>query len=88
MREEHRLLISQNLRGSTHALTLLDTLYQQPMTSVPSISDRLEISYPTANNAISGLAELGLLTEITGHARNRIFAYRPYLDLLGADSGA
>ena len=88
MREEHRQLISQHLRGSSQALMLLDILYQRPMVSVQGIRNQLDISYPTANNAISGLTELGLLEEITGHSRNRIFAYRPYLNLLGADSGA
>lgn len=88
MREEHRRLISQHMRGSTHALLLLDILYQQPMASVQGIRSLLDISYPTANNAMSGMRELGLLEEVTGHTRNRIFAYRPYLDLLGADSGA
>ena len=84
MREEHRQLISQHARGSTQGLILLDHLYQNPIVSVQEVRNRLDISYPTANSAIAGLADLGLLEEITGQTRNRIFAYRPYLDLLGA----
>ena len=85
MREEHRQLISQSVRGAAHGLQLLDHLYQEPMVTVQKISDSLDTSYPTANNAIAGLAALGLVEEITGQSRNRIFAYRPYLDLLTAD---
>ena len=84
MREEHRQLISQHARGSTQGLILLDHLYQNPIVSVQEVRNRLDISYPTANSTIAGLADLGLLEEITGQTRNRIFAYRPYLDLLGA----
>ena len=86
MREEHRHLISQSVRGSAHVLQLLDLLFQEPMVSVPRVRERLDTSYPTANNAIAGLVDLGLLEEITGQARNRIFAYRPYLNLLTVDS--
>ena len=88
MREEHRRMISQHVRGSTQALQLLDVLYQQPVVSVQDVRSRLGVSYPTANNALTGLRELGLLDEITGRTRNRVFAYRPYLRLLRADDGA
>ena len=86
MREEHRHLISQNVRGSALGFQLLDHMFQEPMVSVQRIRDYLDTSYPTANNAIAGLVDLGLLEEITGQTRNRVFAYRPYLDLLTAGS--
>jgi hypothetical protein len=45
----------------------------------------LEVSYPTANALMNGLERLGIVVETTGRDRNRVFLYRPYLDLLGGD---
>ena len=35
----------------------------------------------TANALVQRLVKLGLLVEITGHARNRRYLYRPYIQL-------
>ena len=59
-----------------------------PTPSNEGVRSQLSISYPTANSAISGLRELGLVEEVTGRSRNRVFAYWPYLRLLRADAGA
>jgi len=36
---------------------------------------------PAANNLVSRLAERGIIEEITGHKRNRLFRYQPYIAL-------
>jgi hypothetical protein len=38
-------------------------------------------TYPAANDLVSRLVGLGILTEITGNARNRRFRYDPYVRL-------
>lgn len=43
--------------------------------------DQLEISYVAANGLIRELCEVGVLNEMTGGNRNRIFRFGPYLDL-------
>jgi len=42
----------------------------------------LGLSVPAATNSIMKLVELGILEEKTGQARNRLFAYTEYLDIL------
>lgn len=37
----------------------------------------IETSYPTANDLVHKLQQGGILDEITGHSRNRHYAYRP-----------
>ena len=37
--------------------------------------------FAAANRLVARLAELGILREITGHARNRRFRYEPYVRL-------
>jgi len=38
-------------------------------------------SYPAANQLMNKFVDHGLLTEVTGQARNRQFRYGPYIDL-------
>jgi Fic family protein len=82
MREEHRHMIQERVSGSVNGLELLDHLYQAPYLSVDSASTFLNVSYPTANSLISNLVQLGLLREVTGRLRNRLFEYSQYVNLL------
>ncbi len=82
MREQHRLLVQSQVAGSVHGLELLDSLYERPYTTVNRTASLLGVSYPTANNLVNSFANLGLVQEITGQTRDRIFIYSPYLDLL------
>jgi hypothetical protein len=46
----------------------------------------LGITFAGANQIVSRLAALGLLTEITGNARNRRFRYEPYVRVFMEDA--
>ena len=78
LREQHRGLIS-DLGGN--GIQILDHLYQRPVINVAAIQEALRVSWPTANKLVQQLVERGLLQEMTGFRRNRIFRYRPYLRL-------
>jgi hypothetical protein len=43
------------------------------------------LSYPNANHLASVFEGLGILKEITGHKRNRIYEFVDYLDILNED---
>lgn len=88
MREHHRLLVQSQVAGSVRALELLDSLYERPYITVNRAARVLQVSYPTANSLVNGFADLGLLREITGRPRDRVFRYSPYLDLLQRGIGA
>lgn len=62
--------------------TLLETLFRNPITSARSVQEDLGLSAKAANDLISDFVSLGLLVEITGNKRNRIFSFRKYLDIL------
>ncbi len=51
--------------------------------TVGSAAEDLGVSYGTANTLIGDFEGLGLLREITGRSRNRVFLYEPYLEVLG-----
>ncbi|MFM8290616.1 MAG: Fic family protein, partial [Planctomycetia bacterium] len=37
---------------------------------------------PTVSRAVESLSDLGVVKEITGRKRERVFAYQRYLDIL------
>lgn len=81
LRAEHQLL----LEDATGGHLVLDRLCRQPMLTVNQIRDVIGMTYPVAADLVRRMEALGLLVEVTGRSRNRVFAYRPYLALLGED---
>ncbi len=82
LREVDRARISTNMgRRSGSALALLDELFKRPVVSIRTVMSVLNVSTPTASALLRGLSGLGLLRELTGRQRNRIYAYSQYLDL-------
>jgi Fic family protein len=73
LRESHRRVVDNP--------QLLDYLFEQPLVSVSIVKDRLGCTFPTASKLVAQYAERGLLREITGRERNRLFRYDPYLAL-------
>ena len=52
------------------------------MLTVPEVVTETGMHYQTANNAVSALEDMGIISEITGRGRNRTYVYRKYLDVL------
>lgn len=71
----------EHLAGTNHGQRLLDFLFQHPIVSVRNAERFLRCSYVTANNTIAELEKRGMLKEITGQQRNRLFRYAPYIAL-------
>ena len=82
LRDEHRGQV-QSLGLGVNGLRLVDFLFQRPLVNVNLVRDTLDISFVTANKLIERLATEGLVVEVTGGRRNRVFRYTPYLDLFG-----
>lgn len=81
MREQH-VDAARDMR-SPHAPRMVDHLLESPATTVTKAARTLGVSYPTAARIVRGFELEGLLEEITGRARDRVYLYRPYLDRLG-----
>ena len=65
---------------------LFGYLEQHPIIDIKKTARALGVSYNTAAAAVRRLADLGILHETTNAARNRVFAYREYLDVLRKDT--
>ncbi|MGE0120811.1 MAG: Fic family protein [Dongiaceae bacterium] len=82
LRETHRRAIAERLGSSGgRGARLLDHLYRRPTVSVTEVARLIGVSFPNANKLVDQFVKLELLTEITGHARNRRFLYAPYTEL-------
>lgn len=63
------------------AQKMLLFMFSQPIVNNRIIEKELGLSFSSANRIIKSLVELGILHEITGYSRNRLFVLKDYLDL-------
>ncbi len=68
-------------KRAPNAKLALNVLYRQPIVSAADLEDALSVSTPTANALIRDFVRLGILTEVTGQARGRVYEFKRYLDL-------
>ncbi|MFZ6799329.1 Fic family protein [Undibacterium sp. Di24W] len=76
---EHKLLsLGKRAPNAKQALNLL---YRKPMLSAGDLEKNLGVSQPTANALIRDFIRLGLLREVTGATRHRLYVFETYLSL-------
>jgi Fic family protein len=78
LRERHRTLV---LDAGQNGLRLLSLLLRRPVVNVGLVGHELEVSFPTANRLVARFVDLGILKELTGQRRSRVFRYDPYVSL-------
>lgn len=64
------------------ALRVHEALQRRPVASVPLLVEATGLTAPTVRAAIGRLEGLGIVREITGKRRNRLFGYARYVELL------
>jgi Fic family protein len=69
-------------RATGSALRLHELLRRKPLLSIRAAVKELGLSAPTVGAAFSHLAGLGIVREVTGKRRDRLFAYTDYLAIL------
>ena len=70
-------------RGAGSALALLDLLAGTPAMTVVGAAVALRLTVPTVGAAVDRLLAAGLLREITGRGRDRVFVYEAAVALAG-----
>lgn len=71
--------LRKRLLKQARALALLDVLFANPYLSVARAEKILEVSNPTARQAVRVLVDAGVLEEITGRSWGRLYLARPIL---------
>ena len=80
-RIEREVLPRFSSRRQASAQLLMRHLYQQPIVNIEQVSDLLGTSTNTASDLIRDFVSYGVLNDITGRQRGRLFAFREYFDL-------
>lgn len=78
LQEQDRSRLANNPNG----LKLIDHLFMNPLVTIKAIRRVTGVSDATAGRLAKQMIELGVLSEITGHARNRKFLYKDYFNIL------
>ncbi|HEX6984350.1 MAG TPA: Fic family protein [Planctomycetaceae bacterium] len=81
LREQYRNRL-QSDKAASSLLTLIDRLFEWPVLSVNDARDRLGMSYEGARKNVDKLVEHGILVEVTGNYRNRLYLARPITALM------
>jgi len=74
--------IKQSGKATAALLIIHNYLRANPITTTAKLKEACDISLPTVLRNLATLEILGIVKEITGKERHKIFIYKEYLDLL------
>ena len=80
-RIERDVLPRFSVRRQDNAQSLMRRLYAQPVVDVNMAAKVIGATTNTASALIVDLVEHGVLAEVTGQRRNRLFVFKEYIDL-------
>lgn len=75
-------------RAAGNILRVFAVLQRRPVATIDYLATEGGVSYATAVRAVKTLTEIGLLRELTGRRRGRVFAYDRYLAILSEGAQA
>jgi Fic family protein len=81
----HEGLLKAKVSNACHKLG--DRLLANPFVTARSVRQHISVSPPTAHATIARLVELGILREVTGRVRNRIYIATEIFDAVYAGVG-
>ena len=73
-------------RIASTVLVTHEHMPNHPLTTIPDAAKATKINRTSIPRAFAELAKIGMVEEITRQKRNRIYAYREYLDILAEDT--
>lgn len=73
-------------KAAPSAIQILTFMQKRPVVSVNDLKKELELTVPTLNTGLRNLESLGIVSELTGRQRDRLFAYQNYLAILSEDT--
>ncbi|HWZ43870.1 MAG TPA: Fic family protein [Candidatus Saccharimonadales bacterium] len=69
-------------RPAASALRVHEYMQRNPIASIGAVAKALKLSVPTVAGALNHLVRIGVVEEITGKRRDRLFTYARYFNIL------
>ncbi len=79
--EDNKNKLIQSGRRNEKGISLLNHLYSSPFVTYGKVEKIANIKNPNAISLVRKFSELGILKEVSGRKRYKIFAYQDYIDL-------
>lgn len=84
--QQDRTRLQQERGKAGSALRVHQVLQKRPITSLQFVADNAGLSFPAASRGMRLLEQFGIVRELTGKKRNRLFGYRQYISILDRES--
>ncbi|MEL6430653.1 MAG: Fic family protein [Planctomycetota bacterium] len=81
--ERDRERIREERSRPSAVLDVHEFLQRHPVRSIPDLAKLTGLSHQTTSKAIEVMSQLGMLREVTGRKRDRIYVYSEYVEILG-----
>ena len=81
-----RRTVSEHKAATVTSVRLFEQIPEHPMITLATAMQLVGATKPTTGKAIDALCPAGILQEITGRKRDRIYAYQAYLDVLSEET--
>ena len=81
LQEDVDALVEPLGRRAENARKVIRALYERPLTDAERVADITDLSMTAAYNLIDAMEGVGLLEEITGAKRNRLYLFERYTNL-------
>lgn len=80
--EKNKELIEKSGKSTGAILTIHAFMQHHPFATTTKIKQKTKLSLPTILRSLTALEKIGIIQEITGKERNKIFAYTKYIAIL------
>ncbi len=81
LRDEHLNKVAGMGKSSEKGVILLNILYKTPIVRVKDVERIVSLSNPNALLLVDKFVKMGILQELTGQRRNRVFSYQKYISM-------
>ncbi len=81
LRDNHLNKVAGIGKSAEKGIKLLNALYRTPLVRVKDVERIISLSNPNALILVERFVKLGILHELTGQKRNRVFSYQEYVNL-------
>ncbi len=86
LHEANLRIIPHSARSTDTSSALFAYIEQHPIIDIGKTAKALDLSYNTVSALVSKYEKLGILQKTTNKARNKVYEYKAYLDILRKDT--